>query len=486
MGIIDTFHTLSYKGMPYFLTENIDANRATTYWIIARLIGAAGITLGSFIGINRKSRVDRKVFLTFSLLISFSILIIATYFPNVIPAMYIEGVGITPIKKILEYIVIGFLCLAGMLYLVQYFKDKDNSNLMFTIAMATSVFSELAFVSYDSVYDIYNYIGHVYKFIAYFIIFRIAFLNNIERPYLALYDARAKLRKYSGDLNKLVSERTKELQTANQELKLLNHKLLDDLEYARDIQNAILPVKLPNNEQAVFYAKYYPAERVSGDFYNIFRLDEDRIGMYIGDVSGHGVPAAMLTVFLNQSIKTTKELGENKIEILRPSKVLKNLYVSYNKVNFRDEMYILILYAIYNVRTKELVYSSAGMNAQPIVVKKNNEISEMEIKGLPICSLMDLLNAEYTDRTIKLEDKDRVFFYTDGLLELRNNETGENFTLSHLKKLLTDNNGKSCLELYENIEKKIIRISGKSGLKDDVTFFMLQASPDNPLNHSDF
>jgi sigma-B regulation protein RsbU (phosphoserine phosphatase) len=249
---------------------------------------------------------------------------------------------------------------------------------------------------------------------------------------------------------------------------------LEDLEYARDIQKAILPDKLPCNDQLTFEAKYYPAERVSGDFYNIFKLDEYRIGMYIGDVSGHGVPASMLTVFFNQSIKTARELDGNRVEIIQPSKVLENLYDLYNRMNFKDEMYILVLYAIYNIETRELVYSSAGMNASPLLIKSNNEVMEINITGLPICKLKNILPANYTDKTIQLAEGDRVFFYTDGLVELNNKSTAEAFTLEQLKEFLSSNNGSSCQELYRELETKIKQVSGINELKDDITFFMLQ------------
>ena len=465
MGIIDTFHTLSFKGMPYFLIDNSTSNRATTFWIIARLIGAIGITLASFISLDKKSKIDRRIFTGLSVAISLIIMIVVTYFAHLLPAMYIEGTGVTQIKKILEYVIIVFLCIAGAMYLKRYLKNKDNSNLVYAIAITTSIFSELAFVRYNSVYDIYNYIGHVFKFISYFMFFRIAFIDYIEKPYGELFEAKNKLKAYAGNLNKLVAERTEELHYTNQ-------KLLEDLEYARDIQKSMLPDKLPNNEQVAFEAKYYPAERVSGDFYNIFRLDEQRIGMYISDVCGHGVPAAMLTVFLNQSIKTIKELEGKGFEVINPSKVLENLYELYNKVNFRDDVYILVLYAIYNINTKELVYSSAGMNAQPLIMK-NNKISEMDIKGLPICKLMDICPADYTDKTIQLENGDKVFFYTDGLVEANNRQKGESFTKEQLKKLLSQYDDRSCSELYEEIDKNINRVSGSSGLKDDITFFML-------------
>ncbi len=469
MGIIDIFHTLSFKGMTYFLVENTTSNRATAFWMIARLVGAIGITAASFIRINKKSQIGRRVFLAFSVTFSLVVLIIVTYFPGMLPPMYIEGTGVTQTKKILEYVVIFFFFVAGTKYLLQYIKRRESSNLVFTIAIVTSIFSELAFVTYTSVYDIYNYLGHVYKFLSYFMVFRVAFVNNIEKPYLALYEAKNKIKADARNLNKLVAERTKDLAQTNQ-------KLLEDLECARDIQKAMLPGKLPNNEQVSFEAKYYPAERVSGDFYNIFRLDEKNIGMYIGDVSGHGVPAAMLTVFLNQSIKTIKELEGNRSEVINPSKVLENLYKLYNKVNFKDEIYILVLYAIYNMETKQLVYSSAGMNAQPLIVKREGEILEMDIKGLPICNLADICSADYIDKTIQLENGDKIFFYTDGLIELNNKKTGEVFNIETLKKLLSEEDENKSLDIYEELDKTIKFFTENGGLKDDVTFFTLQVS----------
>lgn len=464
MGIIDIFHTLSFKGMPHFLVENSTANRATTYWVIARLIGAIGIAAGSFIRTNRKSRINRKVFLVISIAFSLSIMVVVTYLPNALPAMYIEGIGVTKIKKVLEYIIILCLCFAGIMFLHQYIRRKDSSNLMFAIAITTSIFSELAFLRYNSVYDIHNYMGHVYKFISYFIVFRIAFINNIEKPYLALYKAKNKIKAYAGNLNKLVDERTKELYHKNQ-------KLLEDLECARDIQKAILPQNLPNNEKVKFKAVYRPAERVSGDFYNIFRLDEHRIGMYIGDVSGHGVSAAMLTIFLNQSIKATKELEGSRFEVINPSKVLENLYELYNKANFKDEVYILLLYAIYNVKTMELKYSSAGMNVQPLIIKNNGEIMEIDINGLPICNLIDICPADYTDKTIQLESGDKVFFYTDGLVELNNKSTGDSFTKDHLIRVLAHCGSK---EICGAVDKELEGICSNDGQKDDVTFFTIE------------
>jgi len=137
--------------------------------------------------------------------------------------------------------------------------------------------------------------------------------------------AKQELRKYADNLDKIVQERTLELEE-------LNKKLMEDLEYARDIQKAMFTLHHPDWQKVRFEAKYYTAERASGDFYNVFKLDGNNIGFFIGDVSGHGVPAAMLTVFLNQTIKTLVEVEINVA--MSPSKVLESIYKSFNNSEF--------------------------------------------------------------------------------------------------------------------------------------------------------
>src|SRR5690606_25604965 len=99
---------------------------------------------------------------------------------------------------------------------------------------------------------------------------------------------------YSENLNLLVKQRTKDLEEANT-------MLLKDIEYAKEMQLRLLPNTLPEDSTVTFNAEYLPAERLSGDFYNVIRLDEENLAIYIGDVAGHGVSAAMLTIFVNQN-----------------------------------------------------------------------------------------------------------------------------------------------------------------------------------------
>ena len=120
-----------------------------------------------------------------------------------------------------------------------------------------------------------------------------------------------------------------------------------DLEVARGIQQAMLPEVLPQNEFVSFVSGYLPAENLSGDFYNVIKIDESHYGVYIGDVSGHGVSAAMLTVFTFQKIMSlVDEIGKEGMTI--PAMVLKHLYNSFNAANLVKN-YILLIYGVYNI-----------------------------------------------------------------------------------------------------------------------------------------
>jgi len=468
IGIIDMFHTLSFMGMPDFFKPIECANQATTFWIIGRLAMAFGFLITGFIPEHKNCRIKKIFFSMTPFVFSLATLIIVVWFPHILPPMYLESEnGLTKTKIVLEYIVVLILLVTIVVMVYNYYKKyKCASAIRLSCALIITIFSELAFVSYGEVYDIYNYLGHVYKFIAYFIIFRVIFISNVQKPYNELARTRNELQNYVENLDRLVEQRTRQLKEVNQ-------KLLEDLEYARDIQKSLLPQYLPEDEEVAFSAGYFPAEHVSGDFYNVFKIDENNIGMYIGDVSGHGVPAAMLTVFAKQSIIGFKERVKDKDEIYSPADVLYNVFETFNSMNFKDDVYFVMLYAIYNKKTKKFTYSSAGINAVPLIIKQNGSVLEMPVKGLPICKISDIYPVTYENMTITLQEGDKILLYTDGLIEV-DNFVAEKYSDEHLKEVLTENSSKSASELSEAIIRDIFNFTNPGNLTDDITFFIME------------
>lgn len=464
VALVDAFHTLSYKGMPDFFIANTTANRATTFWIVSRFIASLGFIFAGYFG-RRKKKVDKNIFLIIPFCVSIAILVTATWFPDVFPTMYEEGVGLTAFKKNSELVIIFLFFISGVRHFRRYFLKKETLELVSAFSMVLSIFSEMAFTQYSSVYDIYNYLGHIYKFIAFFVIFRVIFITNIRRPYIELYEAKYKIKSYADNLDLIVQKRT-------EELRKLNDQLMEDLRYAKDIQKAMYPSRLPQYKEVVFDGRYFPADMVSGDFYNVFKRDEENVALFIGDVSGHGVPAAMLTVFVNQTVRT---LIDAQLGTINPSEVLNSIYKSFNKTDFREEIYIVMIYGLYNVKKRELIYSSAGHNVEPLVIKENGKVEEINITGFPICKFAEYYDGQYKDKILVLNPKDKVLFYTDGLIEARNTE-GNFYSKERLIDLLKTNSNKSCKDINKLISRSLFEFTGKYALKDDVTFFILEVT----------
>ncbi len=463
-GLIEAFHTLCTEGMPAIFVNNEDSNRAILLWVIMVLIESLGFVIISFIPVNKKTKLSKNIFVLPSLLICAVTFISVIYYYDIFPVMYVEGKGLTDIKIYLEYFVIFLFIVSFIRSLYVYLKSKNTLLMLFMFALIICIFSEVAFTQYFSIYDFYYFFGHFLRIVAFFIIFRISFIFSVQEPYYELNRAKDEIKHYADNLDVLVENRTNEL-------KKMNQKLMEDLEYAKGIQMAMLPSQLPDGPEVSFCAKYFPAEQVGGDYYNVFKIDEHNVAICIGDVSGHGVSAAMLTVFLNQSIKTVRETGGNKVEILKPSEVLKSIYDSFNKTNFNEEIYIVFFYAVFNLNSRELVYSSAGLNAAPVVIK-DGKITEVEMIGFPICKIDEIYKVSYVDLSIKLSEGDKILFYTDGLIDTKNSRK-EPYSSGKLFNVLLSNQDKSCSDISNALEKDIFEFKGDYPLEDDITFLLM-------------
>ncbi|NTV88796.1 MAG: SpoIIE family protein phosphatase [Clostridiales bacterium] len=463
---LDVFHMLSFKGMPDFFGANITANRATTLWVIARMAAAAGFLIVSLIQPEMETRFKRWTFTLPAILLPIAAFAVVSYRPDLIPAMYLEGYGITHLKRDLELMIILIMLISAVLFYISYIKTNEYNTLLYCGAMLVGIFAEISFINYYSVYDIYNFMGHIFKGITYFMLFKAILIRNIQMPYIDLYNTQKELRNYADNLDRLVTLKTRQL-------KRINSKLVEDLEYARDIQKAMLPAAMLNYQDVLFYSVYMPAERLSGDFFDIFKIDEQHVGFYISDVSGHGVPAAMLTVYLKQCIEARKAFDKNSDLISFPSVVMRSLFESFNHANFKDETYFVVIYAIYNTSTRRLIYCSAGMNAPPVIIKANGEVSEVMIKGLPICRIKDIYEVEYMDTFLDLGKGDKILFYTDGLVDAENMER-QKFSEKRLYKLLTDYRSESGEKVIMRLSEEFNEFVEGKKINDDVTYFLME------------
>lgn len=231
-----------------------------------------------------------------------------------------------------------------------------------------------------------------------------------------------------------------------------------DLAIAADIQRSFLPASGDTATAPPFdvQAAMIPAHAVGGDFYDHFMLDEDRLGVVIGDVSGKGVPAALLMAVTRSLLRSSALRGGE------PGPCLEEV----NRLLVRDtsaERFVTVFYGVLDARRGELCYANAGHN-RPLLLR-GGAAEELAGAGLVLGVVP---GASYQTRTIPLETGDRLFLYTDGVPEALN-ARGEQFSEPRLHGLLRGANSAAPAELIGRVIEAVQHFTAGAVQSDDLT-----------------
>lgn len=250
-------------------------------------------------------------------------------------------------------------------------------------------------------------------------------------------------------------ERKLELELINK-----NKKMSDDLEFSKRLQQRILPKKQRIQNLNLDYA-YKPSETLSGDMFDMYSIDEENIGVYVSDVVGNGVSAALMTMFIRQTMRL---MSDNPT---KPSDVLKELHKRFLTLNLEAEYYFTLFFGIFNTKTKKFKYANAGHNCMPIRYNlEKNIIETIENKGYPISSLLEEISFE--EKEVQIYSGDRILFYTDGVTEARD-YSGREFGLERLKKVIE----KDPTDILTSIEETVFKHSFGE-IEDDFALLLLE------------
>ena len=183
-----------------------------------------------------------------------------------------------------------------------------------------------------------------------------------------------------------------------------------ELRLASRLQQDFLPRQLPDVGSARFAAMYRPAGFVSGDVYDVTRVDEDHVAFYVADVMGHGVPAGLLTMIIKQAV-TSKRLDRGGYSLLSPSETMSML----NKVLAAQDLpncqFVTACYGLLNCRTLELAISRAG-HPYPVRISADGNMTELKSEG----GLLGLFaEEEFSTKLVQLAPGDKVVLVSDGL-----------------------------------------------------------------------
>ena len=240
-----------------------------------------------------------------------------------------------------------------------------------------------------------------------------------------------------------------------------------DLAVAGEIQQAILPRVFPpfpeNSNDLDLAALMVPAKDVGGDFYDFFRIDENRIGLVIADVSGKGVPAAIFMAVSRTLIRALGMQGANTSTILSQA----NDLLCKESV---DCMFVTVFYAIYNVHTGVVNYCNAGHNS-PYIIKKSGEVEALPVSTN--CMIGAIEQVEFKEATMQMEPGDMLVMFTDGVNEAVNT-TFEEYGDERFEFVLKDLHGNDSKTTIEGVLESVKSFTGEAPQSDDITLLALK------------
>ncbi|MDA3970966.1 MAG: hypothetical protein PF442_06425 [Desulfobulbaceae bacterium] len=186
IGLIDFLHTLSYAGMPELITPN-SPEKSTQFWIAARMFAALAFLASGYVRPGSAGRFLSKGFLLAAAVAVAGVVFTGViYFPSSLPATFVEGSGLTSYKIYSEYLIIILLILTIAVYWKRYASTGKKLFLYMMAALIVCVFSELSLTVYKSAFDTYNILGHIYKIIAFALIYWGIYVSAVKFPYLEL------------------------------------------------------------------------------------------------------------------------------------------------------------------------------------------------------------------------------------------------------------------------------------------------------------
>ncbi len=304
------------------------------------------------------------------------------------------------------------------------------------------------------------------------------FQNKQLMKALLEYSANEK----ENDINKrLLRELITKYAIAEKQLRSLNNELIEkdqridiDLKAAAEIQKSLLPQTTFLADNLEIAWKFEPCEHMGGDIFNIFQIDAEHLGIYMLDVSGHGVPAAMVTVSVSQFLQQNTVQMLKKSSFMSPTQVLNALDREFPFERFNN--FFTMTYIIINTKNGDTKYSNAG-HPYPILLRKN-ETLELLKKGGPTIGMrefdvVDNRKIRFEEGQLKIKLGDKLFIYTDGIVEYQNDNEefyGDDRFYNSLKELKNE----SVHNIIDQCINLLMEFGNNTRPQDDISLLGLE------------
>jgi sigma-B regulation protein RsbU (phosphoserine phosphatase) len=251
----------------------------------------------------------------------------------------------------------------------------------------------------------------------------------------------------------------------NNSMNLADQTLLNELKKAIDNQSNLLNGESPKLEGGKITGTCLPAKLMGGDYYDIYPLVDGRIRIVIGDVMGKGISAAMLMLLTRGAFRSAAECTKNPGETL--SIINQAIYRDLRKM----KSFVTLFCADWDPKAGTCIYANAGHNLPLFISGKDGTVQPFpKVAGIMIGGLP---NQIYTEESIRLENCDKVFFYTDGIIEAQNKK-GDLFQMERLIGTLVEYQDNGNVDLHQYVIESVNRFTEGVPQRDDITMVLLK------------
>jgi sigma-B regulation protein RsbU (phosphoserine phosphatase) len=276
--------------------------------------------------------------------------------------------------------------------------------------------------------------------------------------------------------------RNAQLECTNKDLKNAYEQIRGDLRSAANVQQALLPTALPEVPGVRFTWAFRPCADLAGDSLNVFQLDDEHVGFYVLDVSGHGVRAALLSVTLSRiltplpdqpSLLLRRAAGGDRLEPTPPAVVAEKLNRRF-QLDLDTWQYFTLFYGVLNTRTYELRFISAGQPG-PVLVPHDGEAQNLH---QAVFAIGWVSNPNYEERRLQLRPGDRLHLYSDGIDEAMNARK-ELFGTERMMQVVADSRTLTLKESIAQVLQAAQTFAGRP-FEDDVSALAIEIAPNAP------
>lgn len=247
-----------------------------------------------------------------------------------------------------------------------------------------------------------------------------------------------------------------------------------DLQRAQQVQRRFLPTAFPQQPGLDCFAYFGPCEQVGGDFFGSFPLPGGRTVVYLLDVAGHGVGAAIVTVTLRELMRARHRQDPEGVLFGNPADVLAFMNEAVIEEQFDPPVLVTMIYAVFDPGVSQVCFAGAGHPA-PLCVARNGAARPLEVHG----AVLGAKNSStYRQTQMPFAEGDTLLFYSDGLTEARDS-AGREFTPERLWETLRDQQGACAADIGAALETTWTRFLEGTAPIDDMTFIVVRHT--NPL-----